>query len=1052
MFSWKKSTNEQPRTASSSNRSGGVDNMDFSDLLKDPVDATGDGTYDDDMDPDLLKQLQELSTSSASAKAKPKRAVPQQPAIDQMDLDAYARLAQDEDIEVEFDENDLNDPNLLRELSMIGESGPNVIEEPTTITKPLPPTVTEEIPSMSLKKLPMNDSHKTARSLPPNEEALQLMAMGFSQRQAMDALKFSDNDLERATNYLLDTPGPAEEDENLQTSQSNDIQSSTPVNTEYNQLVDTSANMMDNDQYTNPKVSMEPLQPTTEYKRLDGPHTDPDSPTIQKTIPAPTQTTYDNVQYEPERSSKPESTDSKDIGSEWDFEEKYNETDIIILAQYATDYQKAAVAAKRAGDKSSAIDLLRKSKLFTAKKEELKELQSDTTFGEADSHHTNVQAQDISTPPQRVSPSLESLAQKSPAQQSPLQDSQPVEAATQQGKKSPQQPSSDVVDEQRAAEVEQQDKVPAMNSEIPSEGARSPAVAPPTSSNNIRQSSPQPAIAPEHAEIQQLLEALITRQKEYKVAAIHYKEIGNLAVAKEMIRISKDVLQTAVAVKNGQLTSVQTIKNKLPKAPDMELGSGKPRQPQEVNVMDHRGNLPSFEQLQRTLNYQMDICHNLELQSRGNQGPGNNNLGNDFKELAKTFAADLASVKSAESSNGSLPRFHYQNVSYAYRETNSEISSNEMIVHVKKAMQLQSLEASAQNIEAYVQWDLGGWPPESVPQAHLGKGQTPSAAKGGNPDFDFKTSIPIARQNRAFMRYLQRKKATFEVYHKRYSYGLFARPLLLGKVTLEMNSLLHTATAGGVLELLDQNRKKTGGLLHVNICLSEPLLNDDVPVKQEKWLIIDEYNANIYSLLASARLVPQSMANYQPAPASSPQALTPPSIQSPAPSPVVAEQVPKPDQSPPAKIAEENAPPTAPKAEKSEEENELDKAEADLNKYYFKSVDSIVSNMVLENEIGLVNSAIAACHGTVPDDLMDQKQALEIKMNMLVIQVQTGLLTMEQYLANVEARMEQDKKCALIFKRAGRLDLAKKALRRKKIAQEEVEEAKAAMAEQAEEE
>lgn len=54
MFSWKKSTNEQPRTTSSSNRSGGVDNMDFSDLLKDPVDANGDGTYDDDMDPDLL--------------------------------------------------------------------------------------------------------------------------------------------------------------------------------------------------------------------------------------------------------------------------------------------------------------------------------------------------------------------------------------------------------------------------------------------------------------------------------------------------------------------------------------------------------------------------------------------------------------------------------------------------------------------------------------------------------------------------------------------------------------------------------------------------------------------------------------------------------------------------------------------------------------------------------------------------------------------------------------------------------------------------------------
>lgn len=118
----------------------------------------------------------------------------------------------------------------------------------------------------------------------------------------------------------------------------------------------------------------------------------------------------------------------------------------------------------------------------------------------------------------------------------------------------------------------------------------------------------------------------------------------------------------------------------------------------------------------------------------------------------------------------------------------------------------------------------------------------------------------------------------------------------------------------------------------------------------------------------------------------------------------------------------------------------------------FHSVDAIVSNMVLENEIGLINAAISACHGTVPDDLMDQKQALEIKMNMLVIQVQTGGLSIEQYLANVKARIEQDKKCALTFKRAGRLDLAKQALRRKKIAQDEVDEAEAAMAQQAEEE
>jgi hypothetical protein len=58
------------------------------------------------------------------------------------------------------------------------------------------------------------------------------------------------------------------------------------------------------------------------------------------------------------------------------------------------------------------------------------------------------------------------------------------------------------------------------------------------------------------------------------------------------------------------------------------------------------------------------------------------------------------------------------------------------------------------------------------------------------------------------MRYLQRKKATFEIYHKRYSYGLFARPLLLGKVNVEMNHLLNHATVGGMLEVIPKSQSQ----------------------------------------------------------------------------------------------------------------------------------------------------------------------------------------------------------------------------------------------------
>lgn len=115
------------------------------------------------------------------------------------------------------------------------------------------------------------------------------------------------------------------------------------------------------------------------------------------------------------------------------------------------------------------------------------------------------------------------------------------------------------------------------------------------------------------------------------------------------------------------------------------------------------------------------------------------------------------------------------------------------------------------------------------------------------------------------------------------------------------------------------------------------------------------------------------------------------------------------------------------------------------------STDSLVSNMVLEHEINTVSAALSgggakSLTGAAKDDLMDRKQALDIKMNMLVIQVQTGMLDMDTYLDNVRKQMERDRQLALIFKKHNRLDLAKAALTRKKIMQNEVEEAAAAMA------
>jgi UBA/TS-N domain len=623
---------------------------------------------------------------------------------------------------------------------MLQDSRPEVVtgtvNEDFKAAKPLPPTAEEPQQSIVFKKVPMNDSHKTARSLPPNDEALQLMSMGFSQRQSIDALQRFDNDLERATNYLLDSPPPTRGDDDLvpdgfgpQDQVAEEGMRQERLVQKNQDLIDTSTSTVDHSGMGfehNDDTSMRPLEPTAWNASIEGmSHESP----VQKTIPAPTQMTYDNAQFEPERPVQTEPVATEEIGSEEDFMIKYEETDLSLLSQYATEYQKAAISAKRAGDKTSAIDLLRKSKAFTAKKEELKELQSDDLPFEDDkvqlvsqlSRHAGLQPQPNQSP--EPSPSHDSELQYSKSQPSgTLTPPLPAKDRTYEPPK--EKPS--LVHPDADESVSHSDTAPPLPQP-------SPSSTPPLSQTSPSQSPPPNLAATDSSEVQKLLETLIVRQKEYKQAAIHYKDIGNLVVAKEMIRVSKEVLQTAVAVKNKQLTAPKSISNKIPPPPDMDLGSGKPRQVQEVELTSSTiGNLPDFSQLEKTLSYQVDVCHNLELQNRGKAG-GSVKLGDAFKGLAKAFAADAVSLKSTENTNAPLPRFHYQNVAYAYRETHPDIGSNEMVINIKKATKLQSLETAAQDIEAYVQWDLGGWPPENVPQAHLGKGQTPSAPKGANP-------------------------------------------------------------------------------------------------------------------------------------------------------------------------------------------------------------------------------------------------------------------------------------------------------------------------------
>ncbi|KAG0233085.1 hypothetical protein BGX31_004943, partial [Mortierella sp. GBA43] len=134
---------------------------------------------------------------------------------------------------------------------------------------------------------------------------------------------------------------------------------------------------------------------------------------------------------------------------------------------------------------------------------------------------------------------------------------------------------------------------------------------------------------------------------------------------------------------------------------------------------------------------------------------------------------------------------------------------------------------------------------------------------------------------------------------------------------------------------------------------------------------------------------------------------------------------------------------------------DLEESEAEKVLNEFNSVDMLVSNMVLESEIQLaqqmIQSANAAGNSEAAEELQDRLTQLEIKLKLLVLQVQTGQLTMDVYCQAVNARIEKDKKLAIDLKRLGMLTEAKKALARYKVMAQEMKEVEEAMAAQEEE-
>uniref|UniRef100_A0A914Y6C0 C2 domain-containing protein n=1 Tax=Panagrolaimus superbus TaxID=310955 RepID=A0A914Y6C0_9BILA len=327
---------------------------------------------------------------------------------------------------------------------------------------------------------------------------------------------------------------------------------------------------------------------------------------------------------------------------------------------------------------------------------------------------------------------------------------------------------------------------------------------------------PKPAhpVAPIHPKPEQItgdtaernqLRLLLTRQQQFKEAALAAKKSGNLQKAKEMLLISKKLEPMIQACEGGLPVDIRNI----PVPPQTGVSTGLMRQFSEG--ADH-----SLQEVEKALLAQVSLCdqHRTTFNER-----------NDsrsvliYEKLMNETKMDLLHFRQMLES-GHQPSYKVVEVTLPSLNVTTEkgIADDQMEVKIINIEKLKVAEGyKSHHLAIYLKYNFH-FPHESH---QTGKSQTIS--NSDNPEFNEIVNFKINRKVRQLMRTVRRVPLKFEVYQK----GSFLRSdKLWGTAEVSLAALEKQPLITLSVDILE-GRRKTGGKLTVQVRVSRPITEAD---------------------------------------------------------------------------------------------------------------------------------------------------------------------------------------------------------------------------------
>ncbi|KAN0041085.1 hypothetical protein ACTFIV_003621 [Dictyostelium citrinum] len=390
------------------------------------------------------------------------------------------------------------------------------------------------------------------------------------------------------------------------------------------------------------------------------------------------------------------------------------------------------------------------------------------------------------------------------------------------------------------------------------------------------------------------------------------------------------------------------------------------------------------------------------------------------------------------------PSFHFEEKVNSTEISFPDIKDNELVIKLSNGQELQ--KALSTDFTIY------GELPYPSPEQPT-KFQTSTISLSESSSFSYVTKVQIERK-KTLQRCLEKKKMSLVFYSSR----MFFMKSVVGKCEIKLSDLLNKCEINEKVPILKEGSKKeTGSFLNVNIKMRTPLLGKELKVVKEKVLVLDtpititEKPLSSSSSSSSSLSLSSTTTTTAAATTTTTTTTTTTSKSTPTPAPTVETSATTTTTSKTTETVSKPTPteiPTKPTTEKTTTTTTTTKAAAatkteestadDDLEDMVEDLDRVVSNNVFEWMQETINQQIAT-QGAKPE-LLDRKQAIDIKLMLLETNVSTGMLSLEDYLKQLEVAIAEDKKLALQLSTKGRKDLALKIMQRMKIMQKELDE------------